>query len=581
MESELRIERSSKDDKVIALAGNPNVGKSTVFNSLTGLKQHTGNWPGKTVTNAQGRYRHKDRNFIMVDLPGTYSLMANSAEEEVARDFICFGDPDATVVVTDATCLERNLNLVLQTLEITGKVVVCVNLLDEAKRKKIHIDLKELSKQLGVPVIGTSARSGKGLSEMMNAVYMVSHSDDKRQSLKIVYDEAIENVISIIEPALQARLRGQLDSRWVALKLLDTDTTLLEAMEKYLGFDILDDTLVVDKMKQARALLAQQGIDTDALRDRIVSSIVRSAEAICAKTVKFDNITYNQMDRRIDKVLTSKVFGLPIMLALLGVIFWLTITGANYPSAILADGLFWVEDQLAAFFMWLGTPSWVHGVLVLGIYRTIAWVVSVMLPPMAIFFPLFTLLEDLGYLPRVAFNLDKYFKRACACGKQALTMCMGFGCNAAGVVGCRIIESAREADRHHYQQFRTMQRAVPHAHRDHHDVLRRRGDRAVSVGDFRAGAGRCDTVWHRYDAVCFKNAVQNDAQRCAVVIRIGAAAIQKAANRQNHCALDNRQNTIRAGARRGGCGTGRARYLGACKHLCGRLEFAGTLREFL
>ena len=444
MESELRIERCSKDDKVIALAGNPNVGKSTVFNSLTGLKQHTGNWPGKTVTNAQGRYRHKDRNFIMVDLPGTYSLMANSAEEEVARDFICFGDPDATVVVTDATCLERNLNLVLQTLEITGKVVVCVNLLDEAKRKKIHIDLKELSKQLGVPVIGTSARSGKGLSEMMNAVYMVSHSDDKRQSLKIVYDEAIENVISIIEPALQARLRGQLDSRWVALKLLDTDTTLLEAMEKYLGFDILDDTLVVDKMKQARALLAKQGIDTDTLRDRIVSSIVRSAEAICAKTVKFENVTYNQMDRRIDKVLTSKVFGLPIMLALLGVIFWLTITGANYPSAILADGLFWVEDQLTAFFMWLGTPSWVHGVLVLGIYRTIAWVVSVMLPPMAIFFPLFTLLEDLGYLPRVAFNLDKYFKRACACGKQALTMCMGFGCNAAGVVGCRIIESPRE-----------------------------------------------------------------------------------------------------------------------------------------
>ena len=444
MESELHIERSLKDDKVIALAGNPNVGKSTVFNSLTGLKQHTGNWPGKTVTNAQGRYRHKDRNFIMVDLPGTYSLMANSAEEEVARDFICFGDPDATVVVTDATCLERNLNLVLQTLEITGKVVVCVNLLDEAKRKKIHIDLKELSKQLGVPVVGTSARSGKGLSEMMNAVYTVSHSDDKKQSLKIVYDEAIEIAISMIEPALQTRLCGQLDSRWVALKLLDTDTTLLEAMEKYLGFDILDDTLVVDKMNQARALLAQQGIDADALRDRIVSSIVHSAEAICAKTVKFENIKYNQMDRRIDKVLTSKVFGLPIMLALLGVIFWLTITGANYPSAILADGLFWVEDQLTAFFLWLGTPAWVHGALVLGIYRTLAWVVSVMLPPMAIFFPLFTLLEDLGYLPRVAFNLDKYFKRACACGKQALTMCMGFGCNAAGVVGCRIIESPRE-----------------------------------------------------------------------------------------------------------------------------------------
>lgn len=444
LESELRIERGSKDDKVIALAGNPNVGKSTVFNSLTGLKQHTGNWPGKTVTNAQGRYRHKDSNFIMVDLPGTYSLMANSAEEEVARDFICFGDPDATVVVTDATCLERNLNLVLQTLEITDKVVVCVNLLDEAKRKKIRIDLNALSKQLGVPVIGTSARSGKGLNELMDAVYAMSQSDDLVQPLRIAYDQDIERAISIIEPALQARLCGQLSSRWAALKLLDADKTLLEAMKKHIGFDLMEDETVVDKLAQARALLAEQQIDSDTLRDRVVSSIVRRTEAICAKSVKFENITYNRMDRRIDKVLTSKVFGLPIMLALLGVIFWLTITGANYPSAILADGLFWVEDQLAAFFMWLGTPSWVQGALVQGIYRTLAWVVSVMLPPMAIFFPLFTLLEDLGYLPRVAFNLDKYFKRACACGKQALTMCMGFGCNAAGVVGCRIIESPRE-----------------------------------------------------------------------------------------------------------------------------------------
>ncbi len=444
LESELRIERSSKDDKVIALAGNPNVGKSTVFNSLTGLKQHTGNWPGKTVTNAQGKYRHKDSNFIMVDLPGTYSLMANSAEEEVARDFICFGDPDATVVVTDATCLERNLNLVLQTLEITDKVVVCVNLLDEAKRKKIRIDLKALSKQLGVPVIGTSARSGKGLNELMDAVYEMAKSGDKVQPLRIAYEETIERAISMIEPALQKQMNGRLSSRWAALKLLDADRTLLEAIKKYIGFDLMDDETVVDKLAQAHAMLAQQGINADALRDRVVSSIVRRAESICAKAVEFENVTYNRMDRRIDKVLTSKVFGLPIMLALLGAIFWLTIIGANFPSALLADGLFWVEDQLTAFFTWLGTPSWVHGVLVLGIYRTLAWVVSVMLPPMAIFFPLFTLLEDLGYLPRVAFNLDKYFKRACACGKQALTMCMGFGCNAAGVVGCRIIESPRE-----------------------------------------------------------------------------------------------------------------------------------------
>ena len=443
MESELKIQRTTPEDKIVALAGNPNVGKSTVFNSLTGLNQHTGNWPGKTVTNAQGRYRHKDGNFIMVDLPGTYSLMANSAEEEVARDFICFTDPDATVVVTDATCLERNLNLVLQTLEITGKVVVCVNLIDEAKRKKIRIDLKSLSKQLGVPVIGTNARKGQGLFNLMDAVFAVCYRPAAAPH-KITYDEAIEKAIAIVEPAVSAILNNKLSGRWVALKLMDGDERLLEAIRKYLGFDLMEDAEVAQKVMEAKAALDGAGIGPDALRDCIVSRIVSLAESICQDAVKFEDVKYNQTDRRMDKVLTSRIFGLPIMLALLGVVFWLTITGANYPSKMLAQGLFWIEDQLGVFFLWLGTPAWIHGILVLGMYRTLAWVVSVMLPPMAIFFPLFTLLEDLGYLPRVAFNLDKFFKRACACGKQALTMCMGFGCNAAGIVGCRIIESPRE-----------------------------------------------------------------------------------------------------------------------------------------
>ncbi len=443
MESELNIARTTPFDKVIALAGNPNVGKSTVFNSLTGLKQHTGNWPGKTVTNAQGRYRHKDATFIMVDLPGTYSLMANSAEEEVARDFICFAEPDATVVVADATCLERNLNLVLQTLEITDRVVVCVNLIDEAKRKRIRIDLKSLSRQLGVPVVGTNARKSKGLNELMDTVYEVSHSA-RTSPLKITYDETVEQAVCVIEPAVKAILGDKLNSRWIALKLLDGDKTLLKSVHQYLGFDLMQNEAVRERVNEALGLLHEAQIDSDALRDRIVSRIVQTAETICSQAVKFENAKYNQTDRKIDKVLTSRVFGLPIMLALLGLIFWITITGANVPSSLLADGLFWIEDRLTELFSWLGVSAWLHGIVVLGIYRTLAWVISVMLPPMAIFFPLFTLLEDLGYLPRVAFNLDKFFKRACACGKQALTMCMGFGCNAAGVVGCRIIESPRE-----------------------------------------------------------------------------------------------------------------------------------------
>ncbi len=444
LESELRIERDTRDDKIITLAGNPNVGKSTVFNSLTGLNQHTGNWPGKTVTTVQGKYIHRDKNFIMVDIPGTYSLMANSLEEEVARDFICFGNPDATVIVTDATCLERNLNLVLQTLEITSNVVVCVNLLDEAMTKKININLKGLSEQLGVPVIGTSARSGKGLDALMDAVFDITSKTNTTSPIKINYDDSIEQAIDILEPSIKDLLADKLNSRWVALKLLDGDKTLQKALQKYLTFDLMANLSVVKKLKEARDLLRAAGIENDLFRDKIVSQIVCAAENICRTVVTFENEKYNHTDRRIDRILTSRVFGIPIMIGLLGVIFWLTITGANYPSQLLATFFFWFEDRLTDLFTWAGTPSWVHGLLVMGIYRTLAWVVSVMLPPMAIFFPLFTLLEDLGYLPRAAFNLDNYFKKACAHGKQALTMCMGFGCNAVGIIGCRIIDSPRE-----------------------------------------------------------------------------------------------------------------------------------------
>lgn len=444
LEKEFRIEVADPDDKVIALAGNPNVGKSTVFNSLTGLNQHTGNWPGKTVTNAQGRYKHKDKNFIIVDIPGTYSLMANSAEEEIARDFVCFGNPDATVIVTDATCLERNLNLVLQTLEITRNVVVCVNLLDEAKRKKIDINLKELSKLLGVPVIGTSARSGIGLTELMDAVYDVTNKKITASPLKITYDNTIEQAIETIEPTVSLLLGNRLNSRWVSLKLLDGDISLLNTLQKFLSIDLMDNEQLARKLDEAGNILSQAGIDHELFSDKVVSHIVCYAEKISSRAVVIENEKYNRTDRKIDSILTSRTFGIPIMVGLLGIILWLTITGANLPSELLSSFLFRIENRLTDFFIWVHAPSWVHGLFVMGIYRTVAWVVSVMLPPMAIFFPLFTLLEDFGYLPRIAFNLDNFFKKACAHGKQALTICMGFGCNAAGIIGCRIIDSPRE-----------------------------------------------------------------------------------------------------------------------------------------
>lgn len=440
----LNVQTNPAKDIVVALAGNPNTGKSTVFNNLTGLKQHTGNWPGKTVANAQGRFYHRGRAFTLVDLPGTYSLIPNSVEEEVARDFICFGKPDATVVVVDATCLERNLNLVLQIMEITDRVVVCVNLMDEACRKKIRIELDKLSQILGVPVVGTNARNGTGLEKLKSVISDISTGSIQTAPLRLEYHPLIERAVQLLRTPVDAVIEGRIDSRWTSLRLIDGDKTIRNSISQYLGFNLLDDENVLDQLHIVENIFQDHGINSDAIRDMIVSRIIVFAEETAHKIVRFGNKHHNQLDRRIDRVLTSTTFGIPIMVALLGIVFWLTIQGANYPSQLLAATFFRIEDSLTDFFMANGLPPWLHGMLILGCYRTLAWVISVMLPPMAIFFPLFTLMEDLGYLPRVAFNLDSFFKRACAHGKQALTMCMGFGCNAAGIISCRIIESPRE-----------------------------------------------------------------------------------------------------------------------------------------
>lgn len=509
VDSGLEIRKQTPDDKVVAIAGNPNVGKSTLFNNLTGMNQHTGNWPGKTVSNAQGWCRTKNHGYVLVDIPGTYSLMAHSAEEEVARNFICFGGSDAVVVVCDATCLERNLNLVLQTMEISDRVLVCVNLLDEAKRKHISIDLEALSQELGVPVAGTVARKKRTLDQLMEKLDQLVEKapGEKNESVfQVRYEPAVEEAIALVEPAVARALSSgclveletaqaggasvetnpggsceasdnlspceacagcpccqtcggaaaprrctdqnspapAINPRWLALKLLDFDPPLMRELDGYLGFDILEDAAVAESLEAARRYLAESGLEPEQLKDRIVSGLVKAAEAVGKKAVHFQKEGYNDGDRRLDKILTSKWAGYPIMLALLAVVFWITITGANYPSALLSDLLFRVQDLLLLGFHSVGAPEWLTGMLVLGIYRVLAWVVSVMLPPMAIFFPLFTLLEDSGYLPRIAYNLDKPFKCCRACGKQALTMCMGFGCNAAGIVGCRIIDSPRE-----------------------------------------------------------------------------------------------------------------------------------------
>ena len=400
----------------VALVGTPNVGKSTIYNALTHNHEHTGNWAGKTVGVTKGECDYLDCKYIFYDLPGTYSLISKSKEEVVATDFIVFEDFDVAVVVSDATSLDKGINLVLQTKEICKNVVVCINLVDEAKKKGMTINYDLLEQRLGCRVVPTSARDKIGLEDLLDAI-----SNSKPQEyLDISYgvlDEPIKELMTTIKTE-------KYNPKWIALKILE------------------DNTYYIHKLKKLGFMIPSYKIDID-VHLEVAIKLAREVKKILKEVITYQKDSYDKT-RKIDRILTSKIWGIPIMLGILFICFYITIIGANYPSSWLFSFFSSLEEPLTNFLEFILLPSSFIDLLVNGVYKTLYWVVSVMMPPMLIFFPMFTFLEDLGVLPRIAFNMDRAFSKCRACGKQALTMCMGIGCNAVGVTGARIIDSKRE-----------------------------------------------------------------------------------------------------------------------------------------
>ncbi len=426
-----------KECITIALAGNPNVGKSSVFNELTGLNQHTGNWAGKTVANMKGYCTLNNDKFVLIDLPGTYSLNPTSKEEEIARDFILFEEAQNVVAVCDATTLERSLNLVLQLQKITPDITVCVNLIDEAEKKGIEIDFEKLSRKLGLDVVIVCAKKHFGMKELLETVKNKEKKERKEPVINVFYSDKAESAIYELTAYLNQRINSKINTRWIAEKILENDKKLIKKLSQKIGYDFKNDKMI-------EAILDCYNINSQNFRDEISKKTVEKAKEIADEVIIFQKDKKDETDRKADRIINSRIFGIPLMLLLLFFIFWITITGANYPSELLGKVLFSFEDDIFNFLSFLKVPLFINDALTKGVYRVLSWVVSVMLPPMAIFFPLFTILEDIGYLPRIAFNLDNAFKKCGSCGKQSLCMAMGFGCNSAGVVGARIIDSKRE-----------------------------------------------------------------------------------------------------------------------------------------
>ena len=393
---------------VVGMAGNPNVGKSVIFNALTGSQQHVGNWPGKTVERAEGVFQHQGREIRLVDLPGTYSLAAQSPEEVVARDYIVSGEPDVVVSVVDATCLERNLNLVLQILELTDKVVVALNLMDEVRRQGWEINVEALEVALGVPVVPTVATEGEGLPELVEAIAQVAEGRRKTHPVSVNYGLTVEGYTQTLQDDL-SHMGIEERSRWVALKLLEDDPEIVEACKQgelaALGLAAPSASAALATKPGAleallrRAVRLREGIRPD-VKVEIVRRRYEFAHDVVHRVAHRLRPEEENLTEKIDRIVTHKVWSWPIMLAVFIAIFWITINGAEIAGGWLEALFSWLIGAVRTWLMSVQAPWWVTGALVDGFIVGVGTVITVMLPPLIILFTAFALLEDLGFLPR-------------------------------------------------------------------------------------------------------------------------------------------------------------------------------------